>query len=563
MISIRVKLAIVLLGLCLGLIWGATSHAQSFPIKAYVDKDLLPIGKLVNLTVEVTGPPGLPDPALPNLNGLILIDRSLSSSISIIDGVSTAEVTYNYLLQPTRTGELRIDSIRIHIDGQPYATPPISVEVTDGTIPTGVSVTEESLAKLQGFDYFVESAIDEVNPYIGQQVTLVFRFYRAVEPSGTPTYVSPDVTGFWTSEEFMRFEYEVQLGERTYEVLETRTVLFPTVVGPRNIGQSLLVLPATGESLVQEFVTGPIPLNVKPLPEAAPEGYQGAVGKFTISAVADTGEGKIDDPIAMTVTLSGEGNIEAMPDPTWPNLPQWRSFEIEPVVTTGFNDDTLTGSRVYERMMVPVTSGEQTIPSIDYVYFDPTEEKYVTVSTAPIHISIEAEPEKVSLPNIIGLKAVPESLNQVPATITSRSAYWLAWGVPLLLLVGAQLWRRQSNKRAEVNRAMRASREARGLLSKARRNEANVYVAVEHALTTYITDRLGQPVIGLTLPELMNLLRERGVPAGVAERVRLSITASEAGRFSQDDREGPGPTAHDLLNEAEILISDMERDMTR
>ena len=43
----------------------------------------------------------------------------------------------------------------------------------------------------------------------------------------------------------------------------------------------------------------PLALDVKPLPEGAPEGYQGAVGSFTISAIADTGVGKIDDPIAI------------------------------------------------------------------------------------------------------------------------------------------------------------------------------------------------------------------------------------------------------------------------
>ena len=213
-------------------------------------------------------------------------------------------------------------------------------------------------------------------------------------------------------------------------------------------------------------------------------------------------------------------------------------------------------------MMVPVASGDQTIPSIDYIYFDPAEEKYVTISTAPIHISIEAEPEKVSVPNIFAIKSVPGSLKQAPDYTTSRPAYWLVWGVPLLLLVGAQVWRRQSNKRAEVNRAMRASREARRHLSRARRNEADVYGAVEHALTTYITDRLGRPVSGLTLPDLIGLLDSRGVDSEVVERVRMSITASEAGRFSPETV-GPGPNSRDLLNEAELLISDLEREMSR
>ena len=109
---------------------------------------------------------------------------------------------------------------------------------------------------------------------------------------------------------------------------------------------------------------------------------------------------------------------------------------------------------------------------------------------------------------------------------------------------------------------MRASRLARRHLSEARHNSLDTYAAVERALTSYISDRVERPVSGLTLGELEELLDSRGVSAEVVSRVRNSYAASVAGRFSPT-AEGPGPNSRDLLNEAELLISDLEREMNR
>ena len=57
--------------------------------------------------------------------------------------------------------------------------------------------------------------------------------------------------------------------------------------------------------------------------------------------------------ITLTFTLQGRGNISLLPDPTWPETPQLKSFTGTPEVETRFVDGRLQGTRTYERLLVP------------------------------------------------------------------------------------------------------------------------------------------------------------------------------------------------------------------
>lgn len=76
-------------------------------------------------------------------------------------------------------------------------------------------------------------------------------------------------------------------------------------------------------------------------------------------------------------------------------------------------------------------------------------------------------------------------------------------------------------------------------------------------LTTYITEKLSQPVGGLTHEALSNLFAQKGLGPDLAERVETCLVASEMGRFSPDSSD-PG-YAESLLRQTDTLISDLEK----
>ena len=140
----------------------------------------------------------------------------------------------------------------------------------------------------------------------------------------------------------------------------------------------------------QTLQTKPVELNVQPLPPGAPDGFAGAVGQFSLQATMDATSGEVNEPLTWRVTLNGRGNLNAAPDPAWPEIDGWRSFESEATLHTEVRDGELVGTRTYERLLVPSVQGEHTLPALQYAYFDPATGQYQVIQTEPIAVSIAA-----------------------------------------------------------------------------------------------------------------------------------------------------------------------------
>ena len=132
-------------------------------------------------------------------------------------------------------------------------------------------------------------------------------------------------------------------------------------------------LPGGSASLESE----PVVVNVRALPTGAPAGFAGAVGRFEISAEVNAATGTVNEPVLLTVKITGDGNVEALPDPAWPEFSGWRAIESPPDTEAQVVDGKITGSRTYELGLVPEEAGDLTIPEIVYPHYDPETERYV------------------------------------------------------------------------------------------------------------------------------------------------------------------------------------------
>ena len=126
----------------------------------------------------------------------------------------------------------------------------------------------------------------------------------------------------------------------------------------------------------------------------------------------------MNEPVQLRVTVSGEGNIEALPDPAWPEFAGWRVIESPADTDSQVVAGQITGSRIYGIVLVPEQSGELTIPEIGYTHFDPGLEEYVEAATAPIVISVvgaDGLPEVPPLPDLAAGEEGPEMKPIKPA----------------------------------------------------------------------------------------------------------------------------------------------------
>ena len=419
---------------------------------------------------------------------------------------------------------------------------------------------------------FVRASVDNDRPYLGQQMTYVARIYQnsgVTLPFGEVRYESPDFAGFWNSQLVEQDRYTETIDSEEYSVLELRTALFPTVVGTVVIDPAALTV-STGTAGSRRLLESPpVPVEVRPLPVGAPSGFTGAVGRFNITAEVDSDTGQVNEPVQLTVTVSGEGNIEALPDPAWPEFTGWRVIESPADTASQLIAGQVAGSRTYEIVLVPERAGELTIPGIGYTHFDPGQEKYVEAATAAIVISVVSADGTAAIPPVPGaetvgeeesplmrpVKAVPPSLRQGGTELTGSAAYWAAWGIPGLIIAGALVWRR----RREALEAARAESLRRNALPNARTALARAVaagvdprVASADGVLSYLSARLEAAVGGMTREALLRRLREAGVQPELMDRANEILAAGEAARYAPTAG-GPAGAAGDAEQASQFL----------
>ena len=130
--------------------------------------------------------------------------------------------------------------------GKTYSTQPVKIKVTPPAqnrqmTPPQSSPSGRAPKQAQaGEDFFIEQSVDRTRPYVGQQVTMIFRFYQGQNLYEQPTLRWPDYNGFWVEDLPPQKTYNKYINGRSYRVTEIRKALFPTVTGKLQIDPTVL-----------------------------------------------------------------------------------------------------------------------------------------------------------------------------------------------------------------------------------------------------------------------------------------------------------------------------------
>ena len=398
---------------------------------------------------------------------------------------------------------------------------------------------------------FVTASVDNGQPYIGQQITYISRIYQRSDSSHSLHYEPPGFAGFWDVQATEQNEFNETIDSREFRVIELRTLLFPSVVETIEIEPGVLTA-STSSSHAPIVVEGvPVVVEVRPTPTGAPAWFTGAVGRFEISAEVDTTTARMNEHVQLTVKVEGEGNIDALPAPSWPAFQGWRVVESPAVVTSDVVDGRVVGSRTYEIVLVPEMAGELTVQEISYVYYDPDKEEYVEATTSPIVVtiaeadgapslppsSVDGTKDERTVPGAKRIRPVPHALRKPSGDMTDSVVYWGMWSLPLLAIVGAAAWRRRRDAREAAlldSRRRNALPNARSTLARAAAAGDDHAVAAADAVLSYLSNRLRLSLGGLTREELVQRLRDAGVPNEVAEQVEDTLASGEAARYAPE-----------------------------
>ncbi len=322
--------------------------------------------------------------------------RGASSSISVI---------HVYQCTPQRAGNFTVPPLTVTIDGREYRSQPVGLRVQDA--PAGSTGPE---AVIQA-----EIALSKETAYLGESIPvelrLLFDAQTRADLEKMPTF---EGDGFTKLKLTQPKRTRMQRGARDYVALVFRTVITPIRAGKVKVGPSktqvAVQIPrpqsrgsrfpfdaftdpfgAFGRMQERELTAEAAELIVKPLPTAGrPKSFSGAVGQFQLSGQGAPARVKINDPVTMTLTVSGSGNFERVSAPVLTDPAGWRAYDPSEKFTP--SDETGTqGTKSFEIAVIPEAKKTQ-MPVFEFAYFDPTAEKYVALKSKPAPLVVEGEP---------------------------------------------------------------------------------------------------------------------------------------------------------------------------
>ena len=563
----------------------STAYAKEVKVVISVDKNKVEIGSHIRLTVGVEGAfdTDIPKLSMPESFSL-MFGPSVSTQTTIINNVVKVFRGFMYGFSPREKGRFEIGPVTLDYKGRTYTSNSISIEVVART-PFESIIDEKSDTSGQRVDInkmvFVELKTDKQEAYIYEEIIQSFKLYfQKGLPIDDLDYVAASTKNFLAEKLGEERRYEEVRDGILYNVIELRTALFPLVSGIMKIPSAsfkcniIIRQQRNRGSLFDEFMGGggrrypverstePVKMTIKPLPVVGkPEGFTGAVGKYTMDVLAKPTKLKVGDPITLTINIRGEGNIQTIGEPLLApeGMKDFKAYNFEAKVTITGRGNGIKGEKLFNKVIEPQSEDSGVIPGISFSYFDPELEKYKTITHAPI--PIEVEHSEIEIPIHLSVEGAGMTKGQVKILTkdilpimsdlysfeNQRSAIYkspfilaIVFIIPILIVVACIYVQRQRELlHSDVGyaRKKRAMAHAQQHLSNAREllqldNSSEFYAALAKTILKHIADKLNVTPAAVTSDNIYDILEKRGVSDDVIKELRQCLESCDYGRFS-------------------------------
>ncbi|HEY4210274.1 MAG TPA: BatD family protein [Steroidobacteraceae bacterium] len=128
-------------------------------------------------------------------------------------------------------------------------------------------------------------------------------------------------------------------------------------------------------------------LQVLSLPQGQPVGFSGAVGDFQVKSDISPQGAAVGEPQTLRLHVTGAGNFDRVNSTMLDHLDHWKTYPVKSAFTP-HNVVGYSGEKVFEQPLIAERPGEQSVPALEFSYFNPNTQKYESASTQPIALTI-------------------------------------------------------------------------------------------------------------------------------------------------------------------------------
>ncbi len=508
----------------------------------------------------------------PDFSGFkVIMGPSQSISSSWINGVRSYSKSYSYTLSPTAKGKFTIKQATIVIGGETYKSLASEVEVTAAVDKPSDQMTADDVADE---NLHLVAEISKTDPFLNEAITVIYKLYVSpnisvsnYQPLDNPTY-----NNFWSQDikvSALSAQNGTYKGKPYRYVILKRVVLYPQKSGKLDIEPLSLDVTVDVPTGRRDFFgqrmyaqtnktvsAGNRTINVKPLPLAnQPSNFNGAVGDFDFAVTTSKKSLNATESLQATVEVNGKGNLKLF---KLPELELPSALEVyEPEFTEGVRT-TLAGMQgkvSNQYTIVPSFRGKYPIAPLSFSFFNPITEKYTTLTSDEIVISVLEGPLSADSNSTTSTNSSKQSViaskdqfNFIKLTpnLTSKSisyffgstSFYLWLLCPLLLIPLAIVFRKKRDAIAgdvAGNKIRKANKLARKYLSAAKKelgNKDSFYVALERALHNYLKAKLKIETSDFSKDKIVELLHKKEIETNTIQGFIALLENCEAARYS-------------------------------
>lgn len=595
---VALRLALVVLAAIVCALAGAPAFAQAkVDLDVSVDADTIEIGDSVNVTLKITT--GGEAPAAADLGNIppSFLQRGISNRMSFaMNGRRVVSMTWQ--LQSTKTGTYKIGPPSVRFGDRKVTGRPVTVKVVapgqlpppkrgaqrpdpfgapfslldpwrgqapspepeDERKPTGEQADPKfGMDAPRGTVTFLHAIADKTTAVVGEQVTVAMYVY--IDAAGPDHIEFTDVheapASSFLKQPIVPDDAETKplgyalVGGRLWSVrLARKWALFPLKTGELDIGAMSLTIVKPRVVGDPKRLSESLKIKVGEPPLAGrPPGYQtGDVGSFALAAEVAPREVERGGAVAVTVTLSGTGNL-----PASLAVPSRKGVEwLEPQVRDAIapqGDEKVGGKRTFNFVVRMQEEGDFDLGEVKIPFWDPDAKKYGVANAKLGDVKVKpgarpvasADAAQEALAGLPPPRAERSAARAARAHVTDSRWFWLALGASPLAYAaafGARAASVRIRRRREANAASPA--RERKLRVKAaddacRGDDARAAdAAIARALEAAAIADASVNVRGVRADEVAAKLEAAGVASDAARDVEAILRECEASRFSPD-----------------------------
>ncbi len=526
----------------------------------------------VELIVSVAG--SRDSDSTPEIRGLENFDvRSggTSSRVEFINGKISSGVDYTYFIQPKKVGSFQIGPARVLINGNSY---------TSNTAKLRVVKTAES----KGVDLgpiFLTAELSNDAVYVEEQTIYTLKLYLRRNVRNINLSL-PETENLIFKQISKPTEHRSTRSGQNFQVIEVRYAVVPSKAGSYAVEpakMSMTVLQSRRSSNRGFFddqfssfsgrrplsvTSKSVQLTVRPLPqEGKPPDFSGLVGKFKMMSKLEPVSLKTGESATLTVSISGLGNVNRIPDLKIPGLSHIKIYADQPVLESTPDSNGTKGSKTMKWALVPEKEGRLEVPPVAVSFFDTENHRYKTLESSKYTLSVlpgKKETIMVSEPVAAAVSddgAVKQTIRELGRDIfpvhTAMQNFktvnrlqlesWLFWallGLPFALYLGTlggMKLRRHSRAGQPDMRAKKAARQ----FNKQYHRHGLTSGRLLQLIRDYLNRRFGLSYGSLTSQESVEILIAQGVGADTAEKLQTIMYQLENAEYTGKGMEAAAP----------------------